>query len=136
MFFRDQSSVYVLDTLPGMIEDILHYLYFLCRRGETPPGWPRVTHSLSLPSHDSKSTREHLRTGDMAGQTGLGKSKDRYTRNLLKKKESGKLAKRQMLKRRPMSADPVSEISNDVTCRGDAEHEDMSDVETCACHSL
>lgn len=58
-------------------------------RGEITPGWPGVSHSLtcslSLPLHDSKSTREHLRTGDMAGQTGLGKSKERHTRNLLKR---------------------------------------------------
>lgn len=53
-------------------------------RGETTPGLPAVPHSLSLPSHESKSTREHLRTGDMAGPTGLGKSKRRYRGNLLK----------------------------------------------------
>lgn len=57
---------------------------FCIEGGGTTPGWPADSHSLSLPSHESKSTREHLRTGDMAGPTGLGKSKRRYRGNLLK----------------------------------------------------
>lgn len=36
-----------------------------------PSGW------LSPPSHEAKSTRERLRTGDTAGQTDTGKSIDR-----------------------------------------------------------
>lgn len=48
VFFTDQSSVYVFDTLLGLIQDILHYLCFLCWRGEIPQvGQESFAHSVS-----------------------------------------------------------------------------------------
>lgn len=46
--------------------------------------WPGFNHSLtSLHSHESKSTTGH---GNMAGQTGLGKRKERHTKKPFKKR--------------------------------------------------
>lgn len=96
-----------------------------------------LTHWLSPLLHDSKSTRERLRTGDMAGQSGLGKSKERHRRSLLnKKRESSKLATCQTLKIRTVSAVHLSEISNELTCHDTMLHASMCDVETCLSRSV
>lgn len=98
-------------------------------KGENYPRLAR-SHSLThpLPLHKSKPTREHLRTGDMAG---LGKSKERYTRNLLEREwQVGKVS---VLERRSVSALLVmSEISNELPCRGNMVHASMYNAGTCA----
>lgn len=119
-----ESSVYEFDTLLGLRHFTLCPLFAL--RGKTTLGSPGVAHSSThpLPLHKSKSTREHLRTGDMAG---LGKSKERYTRNLLEREwQAGKVS---VLERRPVSALLVmSEISNESPCRGNTAY----NARTCA----
>lgn len=89
---------------------------------------------LSLPSHEAKSTKERLRTGDMAGQTGPGKSKGRRTRNLFTQRESGKLATPQIWQIRLMSALLCAKISRELACRGNRAHTNMHTVQTCACN--
>lgn len=103
IFNYDNSSVSAMCTgrIECSLETKVQFIYwtlcwvwlktFICTfvlRGETTPGWPGVNHSLAhfLCLYMTQSQQErHLRTGDMADQTGLGKSRERYTRNLLKR---------------------------------------------------
>lgn len=65
----------------------------------------------------------------MAAQTGLGKSKDRHTRNLLRREwQVGKVSNLEN------EAGVSSEISNELACRGNTVHASMYNVETCACY--
>lgn len=62
---------------------------------------------------------------------GLGKSKERYTRNLLEREwQVGKVS---VLERRSVSALLVmSEISNELPCRGNMVHASKYNAGTCA----
>lgn len=70
----------------------------------------------------------------MADQTGIGKSKEKIHEKPFRK--SGKLAMYQILKSGPVSAVLMSEISNELTCHGNAVHANMYNAGTCSYNSL
>lgn len=148
IFSRDNSSLSAMCTgrTECSLQSEVQFMYWtLCRVWFRTLAWSEpfvlmaVSHPLSgwlsLPSHEAKSTRERLRTGDMAGQTGPGKSKRQtHEEPFYTEGESGKLATPQLWQIRLMSALLRAKISRELACRGNGAHANMHAVQTCACN--